>query len=569
MTTTFGNTAFESILSKRANIETFRCVRISLDNDKVPMTISSAHNTWNHALHVSCPHGGIRFDVACNWEQQCRTANIAAENINEEVQACRRMKARRIELSSTYLSADCGKLTLQSSSSPLDIHSLNGTKNGIGLRCPKGGIVLHSGTGGVHVGTTGDIELNLETSDSAIYLCRRGTRRHTIHLGNERSETIVYNRLVVRGELVLADDAVVEKNVSTTRIVDNVVRLTSQDSPVGYDFAVVAQYRKSLASGIVFDAEKHHFYLASHLGEYRQHRFAPPIAYADLLLNALKTQKKVTTPFLEAQCIQCKSVRAGNHLTVQAHTVQCSHVLAATMMNANVVSAKNLEATSAKVGNAITESVVAQSVRTDALSIGTSQLDVVLQYTIGPNSHFLTLQEAMDYYDSLETPATGAPSLHFVFESNSVHNVTTAVRCSSVLLDARHTVLLGSIELSHECDRFELVDARVEGLAILTHEEHRREHAATRHVFRNVRGDARDWSFDVVEGVLDLAYCDLDFINPVIGTLQRVETRYSTLRGTPWLMLSDVREVCEHHVAAAGGSTASTESTPSSEHCAC
>lgn len=543
--TTFGNTAFESILSKSANVETLRCVRISLENEKVPMVISSAHNTWNHAMHVTCPYGGIRFDVACNWEQQCRTANIVAENINEEVQGCRRIKARRIELSSAYLSADCEKLALQSSSAPLDIHSLNSTKNGIGLRCPKGGIVLHAGTGGVHIGTTGDIELNLETSDSAIYLCRRGNRRHAIHIGNERSETIVYNRLVVRGELVLADNAVVEKNVSTTRIVDNVVRLTSQDSPVGYDFAVVAQYRKSLAAGIVFDAEHRHFYLASHLGEYRQHRFAPPIAYADLLLNALTTQKKVTTPFLDAQCIQCKSLRAGRHLTVQAHTVQCSHVLAASMMNANVVSAEKLDAPAAKLGAVTSESLAAQSMQTDALRIGVTQLDEVLRCTIGPNSHFRALQEAMDHYDSLDHCES---EVHLAFESGSVHNVTSAVRCTSVVLDARHATLVGSIELSHECARFALLDARIEGVTILTHDEHRREHAATQHVLRNVRGEARDWSFDVVGGVLELAYCDLDFINPIIGTLQRVEARYSTLRGAPWLTLSNVEEISTHHV---------------------
>ena len=62
------------------------------------------------AVHVTCPHGGIRFDVAGNWEQQCRTANIVAENINEEVQGCRRIKARRIVAPFASTVAQCAEL---------------------------------------------------------------------------------------------------------------------------------------------------------------------------------------------------------------------------------------------------------------------------------------------------------------------------------------------------------------------------------------------------------------------------------------------------------------------------
>lgn len=560
--------SFEQVLAQSARIESLRCVRVTLADDKAPLVISSSHRSWNHAMHFACSDGGIRFDIERDWEQRCRTLNATAENINEDVSACRRMKARRIELTSSFLSMDCEKLTLQSTVDPLEIHSLNRTKNGIALRCPKGGVVLRAGASGLHFGTTGDIELNLDVADRAIYLCRRGTRRNYIHIGNDRSETVVYNRLIVRGKLILADDAVVEKNISTTRIVDNVVRLTSHDTAVGYHFGLVAQCRRGVAAGLVYDPDRRQFYLASHLGEYARHRFAPPIAYAELAVGALNVQEKVQAPFVSAQGIQCRTLRSGTQpLSLHAPTVVCSHALTSTSVATGELRADRADCAEVRFTQGRGKNLDAETVSTTALVLGAAQVDKLVSGVIGPHGMFRTLQDALDWHDAREQqPSDGHDEVHLVFEGGGeAHNVTATVRCARLVLDARHARLVGTLEISHECATLHLVDARLDGVALVTHEEHRQPYAATRMSLRNVSGTARDWSFDVPRGALELTRCDVEFVNPILGVLQSVTASRCTFQGTPWLALTHTDAVTQREVIVIGRDRDRKEGRPTEE----
>ena len=123
--------------------------------------------------------------------------------------------------------------------------------------------------------------------------------------------------------------------------------------------------------------------------------------------------------------------------------------------------------------------------------------------------------------------------------SSPAHNCTALVNQPTLVLDGRHSMLTGTLELTDECEAFRLVDARADNLILMSSAEYQKEHATTSTItLRNVSGTVKDWHFDLPKCTLRLEYCTLRFVNGVTGTLGAVEEVFSVCEGNPWRSLN-------------------------------
>lgn len=539
--------SFEELLAKHATLHTIQCLQINHDSKSQPLTICSYNNDASRAMVVTCPEGGISFQMRKGWYQESNTMHVKAETARHEIARAFVMVAKQSDWTFGAMTVIADRIRMQSSVHPLDLHSFCTQKNGLTLRCPKGGVSISSGQGGVQCNTSGNIEYNLDRDRSQVRIASRGNKKHTILLGNAKTETIVENQLTVRGKLVLSDDSVVEKRVSVVHELQNVVELAchggTTTSP--FDYGLVATHNDK-KSGLVFDHTRNMFYFSTHLGVYQQNRFSLPKQYADAQARAFIAQQKVQAPFVDAHAVQCRSVRCGrdNLLMLQSPVVQCQQKLQCGSVQAELASVVRVTATTVHTHDAeISHTLHAKDTRTQTLCIHNNlRLDKMLFNTVGPNSAHHTLQDYFDACDDLRqhSPAHTECTHHAVMEtSNTTHNCNAIVNHSRCSINGQHSTLTGVLELTEECETMTINDARITQWTLTSSADYTRQTARPATLtLRNVTGDAKDWCFDMPHATLRLEHCNITFHNNILGTLKKVETAFSTIHGDPWRLLS-------------------------------
>lgn len=541
--------SIDELFSKQAFIQNIKCIQINSIRNDQSLTLCSYNEDATRALVVSCPDGGITFQMRKGWFQESSAVHVKTETEHHEIARSLVMVAKQCDWTFGALTLISDRIRMQSSVHPFDIHSFCTQKNGLTLRCPKGGVSISCGTGGIRHNTSGNIEYNLDTDRSQVRIASRGTKQHTILLGNANTETIVENQLTIRGKLVLSDDSVVEKHVSVVHELQNVVELACQSgaSTATFDYGLVAK-QKDKKSGMIFDHARNLFYFSTHLGTYQQNRFALPKQYADVQGRTLIAQQKVSSPFVEAHAVQCRSVRCGrdNVLMLQSPLVQCSQKLMCGSVQSELTSTVRAKANSISTNELeVAKTANVRHLQTDHLTVqGNLQMDKLLFNTIGPNSRHRTLQDYFDAADDIRAKATAAASYtesthHAILEaSNNAHNCNAIVNYAKCHINGQHSLLTGVIEITEECESFVLNDARVSQFTLTSTPEYKRDKARPATiVLRNVHGDVKDWCFDMPETVLRLEFCNLTFQNNVLGTLKKVETLFSNIIGEPWRMI--------------------------------
>lgn len=541
--------SFEELLAKHSVLQNIKCLQINNIHNDHSLTVCSYSEDATKAMVVTCPEGGISFQMRKGWYQESTTMHVKAETAHHEIARAFVMVAKQSDWTFGAMTLIADRIRMQSSTHPFDIHSFCTHKNGLTLRCPKGGVSISSGQGGIQHNTSGNLEYNLDTDRSQVRIASRGTKQHTILLGNANTETIVENQLTVRGKLVLSDDSVVEKHVSVVHELQNVVELACQSaaSTATFDYGLVAK-QNDKQSGMIFDHARNIFYFSTHLGSYQQNRFSLPKQYADVQARTLIAQQKVTAPFVEAHAVQCRSVRCGrdNLLVLQSPVVQCAQKLVCGSVQSELASTVRAKANTVTTHELeVTNTVKAEHTQTNSLTVqGVLMLDKLLFNTVGPNSRHRTLQDYFDAADDVRASTeTHTESIHHAIleATNTAHNCNAIVNHARCFINGQHSLLTGVVEITEECESFVLNDARVSQFTLTSTPEYKRDKARpATFVLRNVHGDVKDWCFDMPETVLRLEYCNLTFQNNVLGTLKHVETLFSTVVGEPWGVLDQV-----------------------------
>lgn len=633
---------FEHILATRARVQTLECLHIttplhhsvtaterdgsnynttgstptsavqppSQPPNNTTLVISGHSSDPVRALSFQCPHGGVSFQIQKSWKQEANTVHVRAlHSERHDVSGPFVLSAKQTDWTSGAVTIVADRMRLQSSMSPFDVHSFSTDKQGIALRCPKGGIALSSGTGGIQHTTTGDVDVRLDGENTHLRLASRGHRTHTIHLGNERSETIVENQLTVKGKLVLADTTAIEKRVSVIHELQNVIELgglrthnttpapaptprhsSSNDTDIagqnaaspptvpsntpssysslshpdacGYDFGVVAAQHNRKA-GMVFDHTKQMFYFGTDLGLYQHHRFAPPNSYADVQARAFVAQQKLYAPFVDARAVKCRSVRSdSNQLSLQAPLVKCSEELVCSSFRSELVQCTRIQTHAASTEELdVTGNTVMKTIHIkDSLRLGDGQFraEKWWQNTVGANGMYPTLQDWLDATECRDIRESSdfensAYQGHVVMEATHIpHHCNATINCPILTIDGRHSTLTGTFEITNHCESLLIVDAQLDLVSLTSLSEHgdERSHRPSKVVLRNVSGTAKDWSFDMPGCTLRLEHCAITFTNSVLGTLKSVEEVMSVVRGTPWKGLDTgviVKADCGRH----------------------
>ena len=537
--------SLEEVIAKHAVIQHIKTLQINNVNKDHSLTICSYSEDPSRSLVVACPEGGITFNARKGWYQEAHSIHMKSDTERHEVNNLVVM-AKQSDWTCGTLSMISDRIRMQSSAQPFDIHSFSTQKHALTLRCPKGGMTLASGAGGLTHTTTGNIEYQLDTDKSQVRIASRGNKHHTILLGNGRSETIVENQLTVRGKLVLSDDSVIEKHTSVVHELQNIVELACQNVSANttFDYGLVAN-QQDKKSGMVFDHTRNLFYFSTQLGSYQQNRFSLPKQYADVQGRTLIAQQKVQTPFVESHAVQCRSVRCGrdNILMLQSPVVQCTQKLVCGSVQSELAHTVRATANSMTTQNIeVSKSANIEDTHTKHLTIqDTVLLDKLLFNTVGINSRHRTLQDYFDASDDLratQQPYTQSTQQAIMEAHNDAHNCNAIVNQRICHINGQHSLLTGVIEITEECETFVLNDARVNQFTLTSTSEYKRAKSrpATL-VLRNVRGHVKDWCFDMPHTTLCLEYCNLTFQNNVLGSLKGVEMVFSKVGGNPWGML--------------------------------
>ena len=287
--------------------------------------------------------------------------------------------------------------------------------------------MIQGGSGGIVQSTTGNVECQLDNENTHIKLATRGSKKHTILLGNMNTETIVENQLTIRGKLVLSDDSIVEKHVSVVHELQNIVELACQNSNSSstYDYGLVAKQRDK-TSGVIYDHIRDMFYFSTELGSYQQNRFSLPKQYATVQAKSYIAQQKITSPYIESHCVQSRLFRCGkdNTICLQSPLVQCSERLVCSSLQSDLNNSVRITSHMIQTKDLHTkEKLSSNHVHTNTLTIGkTFEADKWFYNTIGPNGFHPTLQDYLDASDDLRntsksssTPEQTYPTQHAVF----------------------------------------------------------------------------------------------------------------------------------------------------------
>lgn len=540
---------FEEIIANQCTVQHLKCIQLSNYTNNKPITICSYNKDATQALVVACPDGGVSFNIGKGWLQQSHTTNVRTRHERHDATQSFSVVSKDIDFTSATFSLVSDKIKLQSSVHPLDIHSFANQKYGLNLKCPKGGILLQSGTGGITHTTSGNIEYQVEQENAQVKIATRGSKKNCILLGNTNTETIIENQLTVRGKLVLSDDSVVEKHVSVVHELQNIVELACQNSHSSstYDFGLVAK-QSGKKSGMVFDHTRDLFYFSTELGNYQQNRFTLPKHYADLQAKTFIAQQKLMSPYVESHCVQCRTIRCGrdNTLVLQSPVVQCSERLLCASLQTELNKSVHISSTSVHTETlSVQRQLTTQQLQTQHVTIGdTFQAHNWFFNTVGPHGTHRTLQDFLDSADDVRnTTSTLVPrtltTQHVIMQTtNHTHNCNAILNCPKCVIDAQYSVLTGVMEITEECEEIVLLNARLSQFTLTSSTEYKREVSRPITItIRNASGTVKDWCFDMPNATLQFEFCNLLFQNKILGNIRRMMNVFSVLEGDAMDML--------------------------------
>jgi hypothetical protein len=524
-------------MQKFAKVTSLQCVHILSPDSKTPLIIESRGSHSEEGLSV-ISQGDVTFKIDRDWEARCNDMHIVTNSCIEDTAKRRLINAESFELMTSNMICVSKKVRIQSSVEPLELQSLNHTRNAIIMRCPKGGITLASGTAGINGSTTGNINLQLETENSIMYLGAHGKKSQTIHIGTENGSTVVHSDLTINGKLRLSDAALIEKHVSTTIETSNVLNMRCDRSDIPYDYGIISNRHDGTQSGIVFDHMQDTFYFAKRLGTYKHTAFSPPLAYANVGVGQLKAHQKVISPSIDTHHLKCKVLQHPQKLVINTPVVQFTNDAHARSLSCSeTLRTDTLHAVHAHTHSLSSDTIAARDVivHGHCLLGQNLNLNAWLANTVGPYGAHRTLQDGLDDSDvKCET---------FCMQAGCTHNCTAMVNQEICVVNGNNSTLTGVLEVTHTCTRLVIQDAVCEDLTIHSSEEYTKEYGAnTVVVLRNVTGTLKDWSLNVADGAVCIQRADVTFKNPMLGTLKTIDVVHSRVRGTPWHKIESVTE---------------------------
>ncbi|HIB84408.1 MAG TPA: hypothetical protein EYO59_07360 [Chromatiaceae bacterium] len=294
-------------------------------------------------------------------------------------------------------------------------------------------------------------------------------------------------------------------------------------------------------SGIVFDHTRNLFYFSTELGTYQQNRFTLPKHYADVQAKTLIAQQKLTSPYVDSHCVQCRMIRCGrdNMLLLQSPLVQCSERLVCTSLQSDLNNSVRVSSSVVHTEELdVQRTATTKDLCTQTLTIGkTFEAHQWFYNTIGPNGTHRTLQDYLDASDDLrnatETSQTTRTTQHAIMEaSDTAHNCNAIINRPKCVIDGRHSLLTGVLEITEECEELLIVDARVSQFTLTSSSEYKREQSRPiRITLRNVHGHVKDWCFEMKDAVVCFEFCHITFQNKILGCVNNVVFLHSVLEG--------------------------------------
>jgi hypothetical protein len=531
----------------QATIESLYCVRIQSDGSHSPFVVESLSTDPDSAITLKS-HGGMALDIAKDWNVKCSSLDIKSQTSSETTAHRRSIHAESLDIMASYITCIGKKVRMQSSVDPFEIQSLNHTRHALLLRCPKGGMSVATGAAGINCSTSGNINLQLETAGSSIYIGAHGNKEQTVHIGTATGKTVVHSDLTIKGTVRLVDEGTsLEKHASVRIETANVVRLKCDRSDIPYDFGFVSKRHDGTEAGLVYDHAGEQFYFAKRLGEYRHTAFAPPLEYADACLNTLTASSKVAAPFVEAQHLQCKVLKHPSKLVISTPVLQCTNELTARAVQCSEsvrthelhAAEASVKALACKGAATLQDAVVRGRLVLKPPHAAGSGLDVGGWFAgaVGSGGLYPTLQDAMDADAAVE---------HVQLQPGSVHNCTALVNQARCVIQGNGSVLEGVLEVTQACTHLAIENATLRDFTIHTSEEYTSTYAcASTVVLRSVRGTLKDCALRLPMGHLQIEHADLAFKNQLLGELKRISLLFSRIEGTPWCGIDDV-ELHEH-----------------------
>lgn len=310
------------------------------------LNIVSIQNINNQSIFLSSTNGGITLNAKTGIYMESDAIKSICTNKIETINNEYAINSNKyLVVSNSYNIKSVGGITLDSGNNRLRFLSSCTNPQTVEINIPKGGFYLNSGFSGVNVTSGGDINLVTTSSNANVYLSHFGTNKQTIHVGNNLTDTVIYNKLVIKGKLVLADDAVTERYVSVRREVNNILELsTNNETTLHFDFGIYGKYQNGNA-GLFFRHSNGTFHLARKMGEYKSSYFNDPEVYGDLCLRTIQSFQKIQTPLTDTQCVITSMIQSPqSQLMIKSPNVVFQ----------NAIKATNLLCQSVSVGESVT-----------------------------------------------------------------------------------------------------------------------------------------------------------------------------------------------------------------------
>jgi len=527
----------EQTINRFAKVVSLQCVYIQSPDTKQPFIIDSRSIRQDDGIQIKS-QGGIHFQIEKDWKCNAQNINFFSNSYIENIEKRRIMNSESLEILTSNMTFISKKIRIQSTNDPFELQSLHHTRNAFIVRCPKGGITLASGTAGIHCSTSGNINFQLETENSALYLGTHGTKSQFIHIGSENSSTIIHSDLTINGKLRLSDSSIIEKHITSTVETTNILNLKCDRSDIPYDYGIISNRHNGIQSGLVFDHISDTFYFAKQLGVYKNTSFSPPLEYGNLRVNILESQTKIVGSSIETHHLKCKLLKHTSKIVINtpiAHFTNEIHTRTLTCT-------ESIQSDKLHVNYAISDNVSSKQITTHSLNVNKNlmlgnhaELHAWFSNTIGPHGNFETLQDGLDSEHNISV---------FCMQSHSKyipHNCTCMVNQEICVINGNNSILTGVIEVTHACTQLIIQDAICQNLTIHSSDEYKKEYDVdTTITLQNITGTLKDCGLNLAKGTLNIHHSNITFKNPILGILNTINVVYSHISGTPWYKINDV-----------------------------
>jgi hypothetical protein len=265
--------------------------------------------------------------------------------------------------------------------------------------------------------------------------------------------------------------------------------------------------------------------------------------------------------------LQCNTIRSDNEVRFIAPRVQCVALRCSRVETEETTSAV-IHTNRLEVKHTVkTPALCAHAVQARSLRLGTMAVETWFAASVGPHGAHADIQAFLDMAEENREEArtkndgtadggaagtppgvTVTPNESIYLEPNQVHNCTCFINQPRCTIYGQHSVLTGTIEITHECQEFRLVDCDMRELTILTSSEYQKQSTREIHyTLHNVRGTAKDWTLRLPDAQLHMRFCDIHFTNPITGALRAFDIAHSTLQGFPWQTVHELQTCSVQH----------------------